>query len=535
MSPTPSRCLVLSFLLPAVSLASPVVFFSDLDSGPKSGGQDNKGVFVTVWGKDFGKAPGSVTIGGGGADRYPYWSDTKITFQLGRDANSGDIIVKTAAGEVSNGIPFLVRPGRIFFVSAGARGSGAGTFDDPWRSPASFYSKTRPGDTVYFRAGTYRDNYGGNWGGRNFALGEAKGGTAGNPVAFVGYPSEQAVFEAPGTSHGNFIFTDTTRTTASYVTVANLTFHGAQSCIGGGGFWRDEESGGTYIRIVGNTLSANYKGNTMTGLLTVQGDGWRIWGNEFKDSGTAPPINNNHALYVQVGADDVDIGWNYFHDLRMGHVIQVHTDVYYVYEDVRIHDNVLTARNPMDCRGINIGRASDGTYGSIYNNVLYNLGQGFSAIAIYSGDWKISHNTLYNIHGGHGGAIWLSDQGGTHSTQSAAIINNIVHSDGTSGYVGAQHGAGMDPVKLSHNLYYGAGKGPRLDRHAVNGDPLLVDPAHGNFRLAPASPAIDAGAPLPDPRLAHDADGHPRPRGKVADIGAHETTLAATGRDGKPR
>src|SRR6476619_3848923 len=100
----------------------PRIFFSDLDSGPNTGGQKNHGVWVTIWGKGFGAERGSstVTIGGGAAAEYPIWTDTRITFQLGPSARTGDIVVSVRAkakrsrgdGQAgsgqSNGLPFTV-------------------------------------------------------------------------------------------------------------------------------------------------------------------------------------------------------------------------------------------------------------------------------------------------------------------------------------------------------------------------------------------------------------------------------------------
>src|SRR5882724_12170639 len=78
-----------------VPQAPPRIFFSDLESGPNTGGQNNRGVWVTIWGKGFGAERGgsTVTIGGGAAAEYPIWTDTKITFQLGPSAKTGDIVV----------------------------------------------------------------------------------------------------------------------------------------------------------------------------------------------------------------------------------------------------------------------------------------------------------------------------------------------------------------------------------------------------------------------------------------------------------
>src|SRR5207253_2293362 len=54
---------------PAPAQTPPRIFFSDLDSGPNTGGQKNHGAWVTIWGKGFGAERGAstVTIGGGAA------------------------------------------------------------------------------------------------------------------------------------------------------------------------------------------------------------------------------------------------------------------------------------------------------------------------------------------------------------------------------------------------------------------------------------------------------------------------------------
>src|SRR5688500_9309588 len=92
----------------------PVIFFSDLEGGPNSGGENGAGAHVTLYGKNFGSTRGAswVSIGGGTASAYPIWSDTKITIQLGFQARTGSVVLTTAAG-VSNGVPFTVRTGNI--------------------------------------------------------------------------------------------------------------------------------------------------------------------------------------------------------------------------------------------------------------------------------------------------------------------------------------------------------------------------------------------------------------------------------------
>src|SRR5438270_4989764 len=110
--------MLLSTALMSAQTAPPRIFFSDLESGPNSGGQNNKGVWVTLWGKGFGAAQGTstVTVGGGAADNYPLWSDTRIIFQLGAGAATGNLAVNVPGVGSSNGLPFTVRAGNIFFV-----------------------------------------------------------------------------------------------------------------------------------------------------------------------------------------------------------------------------------------------------------------------------------------------------------------------------------------------------------------------------------------------------------------------------------
>ena len=178
----------------------PRIFFSDLESGPNIGGQKNLGVWVTIWGKGFGAERGSstVTIGGGAAADYPIWTDTRITFQLGLAAKTGDIVVsvrekaeraasvsananpsnksptaKTAAANpaarsapasrgASNGLPFTVRPGKIYFVAVNGSDRQQGSVDAPWKSVIHAKNRMSAGDVTYIKDGvaqTTEDSY----------------------------------------------------------------------------------------------------------------------------------------------------------------------------------------------------------------------------------------------------------------------------------------------------------------------------------------------------------------------------------------
>ena len=518
--------LLLSLLaVPAISqAASPVIFYSDLNSGPNTGGENNQGVYVTISGNNFGATRGSgyVTVGGGQVTNYPVWTNTKIVFQLGAATASGNIVVISGTGESSNGLPFTVRAGRIFFVSP--TGTGSGNVTSPM-SPYNVTNNIQAGDTYYFRAGAYSGTFSGTgWTNANFVFGASQRGTPASPVALVGYPGEVATLVAPAGSNNIALANGDANASASnasaYMTFANFTIVGGENCISGGGFYSYAKSGAPGVRVVNNILSATYTGNTMSGLIVFQADHWRIWGNEIKDTGTTPPINNNHAIYVTVASSDVDIGWNYLHNLRMGHVIQVHTDAggtpgCYTFTDVRIHDNVITATNIDDSRGINFGHTCSDSYGAVYNNILYHLGQSFSAIAAYTGTWKVYNNTLYDIHSDP--MVWVTEAGIIEAK------NNVFYSNGTGGYIGPA-GTSWSQLTLSNNLYLGNGNGPTQDIAPFNADPLFINPIAGNFHLQSGSPAINHGSSSVNTVVTQDHDGVGRPQNSGFDIGAYEMT-----------
>src|ERR1041385_2844275 len=150
---------LLALLLSAASVcaqaAPPRIFFSDLESGPNTGGQNNNGVWVTIWGKAFGATQGTatVTVGGGAVDNYPLWSDGKIIFQLGPSTATGSIVVNVPGVGASNGLPFTVRAGNIFFVAVAGNDANTGSFTGPWRTIIKAKNTINAGDVAYIEDG----------------------------------------------------------------------------------------------------------------------------------------------------------------------------------------------------------------------------------------------------------------------------------------------------------------------------------------------------------------------------------------------
>lgn len=533
--------LLLCLTLSMTAQAAARIFFTDLESGPKTGGENNNGVYVTLYGRGFGATQGSVTVGGGAAIIKSWtqggttglrWPLDKVVIQLGTNAATGDIVLTPSAGGASNALPFTVRAGSIYFVST--NGTGDGAIGTPMSGQAA-YAAIAPGVTFYFRAGTYNQVYGDPYNIYNYGFAAAQSGTVGNPVVWNAYPGETVTFHYATADRSNFHFHDA-GDHGEYITIANFTLEGASYCVGGGGWWEDEDSGPTNNRIIGNIMSADYAEgvNTMTGLISSEGANVEILGNEFKNTGIGSPINNNHIIYMNTGGDNPHVAWNYIHDVRVGHVIQLHQDPFggvhkYFGTNVRIHDNIITSPDPQGCRGINIGDTANAprTSGYIYNNLLVNLGQDFSAILAYSGDWKVFNNTLVDIQAeaSHFSYAIGVSSGGTGMDQGTIEVRNniITLKTATSQYVGSTLLGDLDDAPVSNNLYYGRSGGlPSQDASPINADPLLVNAAANDFRLQGGSPARNTGSSTVSSVVLVDLDGQTRPQGGIYDIGAYE-------------
>ena len=138
----------------------PALFFTDLESGPNTGGQDDLGVFITIWGEGFGASRdnSTVTLGGQEVARYVIWGADNaaargldmIVVQPGSATTSGDLVV-TVGGQSSNPLPFTVRAGQIYFVIPGdpnANDANPGTYAQPFQTLYHPRTVMQAGDVV---------------------------------------------------------------------------------------------------------------------------------------------------------------------------------------------------------------------------------------------------------------------------------------------------------------------------------------------------------------------------------------------------
>jgi hypothetical protein len=161
----------------------------------------------------------------------------------------------------------------------------------------------------------------------------------------------------------------------------------------------------------------------------------------------------------------------------------------------------------------------------ISNNLFYNITR---AIGARDAMTRIVNNTLVGLGAEVGATYGTSVHGILLNGGTSYIANNIVtrwHS--RFGYGGVCVYPGITSYTLENNDVWD--NGPDYVNLApgtsdISADPLFLDLANADFRLAQGSPCIEAGTLFAyPPAPSFDLEGDPRLLGAVPDIGADET------------
>jgi hypothetical protein len=495
--------------------SSPRVFYSDLESGPSTGGQNSQGAFVTIYGKGFGATRGSsvVTVGGIAAHAYLTWSDTRIGFQLSSSAVTGNITV-TVAGVNSTGVPFTVRPGHIHFVSNTGSDAQRGSFSKPWQTLAKAKASAAPGDIVYLMNGfsaTAQDSL-------NASLAITRAGSSGNPIALVAYPGATATIgSATGQTYGVIAPSGD----FGYWVLAGLTLRGANEAI--------DVTGTSNWRLVGNDISCPNGSGTGACVNTSSTSQVKFLGNNVHDTGSATGSSLVNYESVQFsGANSVEAGWNQIGNARGCRALMFSSSGSSQF-GLLVHDNYV---HDAVCDGITFANV-DPSQGAVmaYNNIIQHVGTGpaptggestYACINVGGsglGSVQILNNTFYDC-----GARANADSGGISATTPVVVANNIFALRTGESYVTTNTSTSV--LSGSNDLFWGAGAMPAPFGSSVDADPLFIDVANANFHVQPSSPAIDAGTKT---GVASDYEGVSRPLGPADDIGAYESAGVAQG------
>ncbi|MEM8826772.1 MAG: LamG-like jellyroll fold domain-containing protein [Pseudomonadota bacterium] len=528
---------------PAAQGGDIALFFTDLPSGPNTGsGAYADGALITLYGKGFGatRGSGSVTLNGVAVASYAQWCEAcsrtgldMVTIQPGSGTSTGDFVVTNNLGQTSNGLAFTVDNGRNIREANG---------ETEFASEMSAIDGNNQQDILYVRAGTYDQRYGPAFGDDLITIGGAYA-----DVAIIGYPGETVTFNGDNVSLGGFRFNDGSGDGyADGILLANLNVIAAGSdaiYAGIGGNSGTARAAGTdRQRVVNVDARVTSLSGSQTGTLTVAGDDKVLYGSILGNDDPARTIaNNTHHLYIQLGVQNVDIGWNIFENMRCGHALQVHTDGTqggggaWQFDNIRIHDNVFQLGDNGNSRGINLSNSWSSANFYIWNNVFDKIGgvdgsggSAFSVINAYTGNVEIFNNTIVDATAWTpgGGAIWIRS-----GVTSASITNNIIGADASleiEDWIEDETGSAV----IDSNVYYGrAFTVPAGDSNAVNADPLVANVgtrgdggwATRDYTVASGSPAIDVGRSALPLAVEYDVNGLARSEGARPDAGANES------------
>jgi hypothetical protein len=565
-----------------VLAAPPVVYHTDLVSGPAVPANGGTGALVTIYGKNFGSSKGAstVTLGTTAVTVFPRWTDTKVTIEVPASlANGVYAIVVTVGGVASNSsVSFTVAGNgtrNIKYLDAGDKTGASGdscssprtgTLASPYRwydidrstRSISYYAKTclSNEDILYVRAGTIDREDSRGW----YAVLSLD--WAGAARHIIAYPGETVTLDADAAGDPSPALNQTrnavrTVATGSTGTVAGFTL-----------------VGGSYLNTgstnVGCQAQANGRcvGNVLRGPNTCQyeagsvGTGGVFLSNEITDVGTncnsgAGPNKLMHSMYVHCAlsspSHDFEIGWNYIHGNKTYNGIQLHDDsadeVGGCY-NASIHDNRIDGQHG---NGINLSTI-DWPTGSetmrIYNNTISRSGyvalaygesagpikaciavKGFGRNAA-TGTIDVYNNTLIDcVYGlandetygnvSTAGVVYISnDQAGA----TLRLRNNVIWLP-TYYWTTSQNwyaaGSGTAQITGSDNIWYGDTDSDPPAGTGTETDPLMTNAAGGDYTLTASSSARDAGVTI-TPQSLTDAAGLPRISNTSIDIGAYE-------------
>ncbi len=387
----------------------------------------------------------------------------------------------------------------IYYVSPTGSDGNSGSQKNPWATVEHAARKSKPGDTIFVRGGTYQE--GEVW----LRAVHGHGGTQGKLLTIKAYPNEIPVFV---NSKRPFIIE------CDYIRIEGLHFKNGKS-IGAGGINR------TTIQLVNNSF-------------TGSGYAWDaigVSGNNILLEGNMCDINSNtvgtqgHCYYISHGSN-ITIRNNTAKGMT-GYGIHVFDQrrsedrpgFERLISNVIIEGNVVS--HSQERSGIILAAYDHARIENVIikNNVLFNNAQSGISIPGIVSNVKIYNNTLSG-----NGENALSIYGTTRDVTHVEIKNNIfdLTNSKSSNANHVSNEKGNTSLVLQHNLYWPMPL--RLNRlsdsSAVIGDPHFVNPSTGDFRLKRGSAAIDQGMTLED--ISRDRDGVPRPQNSAFDIGAYE-------------
>ena len=558
---------------------APVVLYTDLQSGPASGGESNQGVYLSIFGKHFGAplqrvsvAPSAlrVFIGGHPVASYKYVGASsgrpdieQITVQVGQlgDAPRGvalPILVEVDGKKSNTNITFMPNPGKIYFVDNVSGNDATGIPDDPAHPfrvvqtadpKLGLWSRLEPGDVVILRG------RGIPWTGSGidgFFLRFQRSGTAPRgvrgtgPITLMGYPRENVFIDetfaaspkgaiAARSAGPNRPFGDTSAPTDSdpnvceqnshlycsqWIVIAGLAIEG-----GGKDGAVDLETGGNHWRIVNNELTARTaQASARSGGIAGDGLAVDLLGNNIHDIDSPDPGLENHGIYID-GPGSYRVEYNYIHDVPGGSGLQVYGDE--TPTGSFVADNVILSHNWVDhvakyC--INFADNSGRNFAA-FDNVLAFCGMaGLRTNSALLEHARVFNNTFYaadSLGGIHYGAIVIDSP---MNPGALEVRNNIFVPRPGMPYIGGDAALKQPDASavFARNLYFGGTGTPGFDHSPILANPGFRHAGSCDFHVFTRSPAAHGGSPQVRSVVADDFDASVYGRGGPYALGAYQ-------------
>jgi len=264
------------------------LLFSDVASGPTTGGPDGLGVPIAIFGKGFGSSRGAstVTIGGVEVARYLSWGHGNahnhdldmIVVQPGPSVQGGAVVMTVDGVSTSGGASFAVdAAAHIFEVALGGSDANSCRWGQACATILRAAGVSGPGDIILVRAGQYAES-------EIWVRGDqGMSGAPGRQKVIKAAPAEEVVL----TNADRPFIID-----ADNVTVAGLVFRNGKSIgvpdVGLPGHHGDQ--------FVDNTFA----GLIAWSALDTHGDGHLLAGNVCEVTGSTVGTQG-HCYYVSYG------------------------------------------------------------------------------------------------------------------------------------------------------------------------------------------------------------------------------------------